>query len=615
MPTLAQVLGVVGAEGRRDRLADYLASKRILLVLDNFEQVIDAAPDVADSGRCPRLSVIVTSREPLRVSRRARVPRAAARASRTAADVADRRRSRAYDAVALFVERARGVRAGLRADRGERRRRRGDLRAASTGCRWRSSWRRRGSAACRRRRSWRARSRSRCWPAARGTCPSGSRRCAAAIAWSHDLLDEGDRTFFARFAVFAGGAELSAVEEVICDSGSAGGALEDVESLLDKSLVRLETSRAGESRYGMLETIREFAFQQLAERGEVDLISERQATWVAKFVEREARSVLSADRRTVLDRYEVEHDNIRAALAWSLASGHGQLAERVFTSTWRFWQTRGFLAEARRYAELVTALPTTPEDREQRALAIEAAGGIAYWQGDMERSLAWYQQSLDLAREQGDPSRIANALYNMIFAVAQTAGLGEAMKVADEAMDLYRSLGDDQGLGRVAWGISSTYYFEGDVEGGIALSQQALDIFERTGDVFMTAWAHYMVGVFHLTIDTDEMRRNLEAAHHLFVEANDTSGLALVFDALATLAMRGGRVETAMRLAGYAGTIEQTSGTGLAKMNRDQAGFSPETLAQDPALAAAYEEGRQLTLEQATALALPQESPSTAADD
>jgi hypothetical protein len=116
-----------------------------------------------------------------------------------------------------------------------------------------------------------------------------------------------------------------------------------------------------------------------------------------------------------------------------------------------------------------------------------------------------------------------------------------------------------------------------------------------------------MVGTLVMTLDRAVARRHLVAAYRLFTQTNDTSGHALVFDALATLAWREGDVSRAMRLTGFVGQVESTSGTGLAKLNRDQAGFRPETLAEDPALAAAYEEGRRLTLEEATVLALPGE--------
>jgi predicted ATPase/class 3 adenylate cyclase len=609
LPTLAQSLGLAEPGPRPvERLATYLATRKVLLLLDNFEQVIDAAPAVADLlARAPQLSVIITSRSALRVygEREYHVPPLRVPDPHHLPDLAD---LATYDSVALFVERAQAVRPDFELTV-ENAPAVAEICARLDGlplaielaaARVRSL----GAEAIRQKLD----SRLALLSGGARDLPQRQQTLRGAIAWSHDLLDADDRRFFARFAVFAGGAELSAVEDVVCDPGDAGDALEGIESLLDKSLIRLVANRSTEPRYGMLETIREFAFQKLIECGEADVVCERQASWVANFVEREVRSVMGEDRRAVLDRFEVEHDNIRSALAWALDTGNSPLAARVFTGAWRFWQSRGFLAEARRYAERVMALPMGGDGQAHRAMAAEAAAGVAYWQGDMEASLVWYTEALDLARETEDPATIANALYNLIFPVAQgDAGLDRARKAADEATELYRGLGDDDGVGRVLWALSTSFYFHDDVEGGRALAQQALEILEHSDDVFMTAWAHYMVGVTNLTRDGAMTRRHLLSAHRLFTQANDTSGHTLVFDALATLAWRDGDEQTAMLLAGYAGNIERASGTGLARLNREQAGFSPESLARDPALAAAFEEGRQLTLEQAVALALPAE--------
>ncbi len=609
LPTLAQALGLLQPGSHSvDRLAAFLAAKKILLVLDNFEQIIDAAPGVADLlGQASQLSVLVTSRSPLRVygEREYHVPPLGVP---DPGHLPDPQQLAAFDSVALFVERAQDVRADftLNADNAE---------AVSEICARLDGLPLAIELAAARVRvlspqaiAQRLDSRLALLSGGARNLPERQQTLRGAIAWSHDMLDEGDQRFFARFAVFVGGADLSAVEEVVCEAEQAGSALDDIESLLDKSLIRLDTSLTGEPRYGMLETIREFAFEKLSDLGETDLICERHASWAANFVEGEARSVHGADRREVLDRYEVEHDNIRSALTWALSANRPPLAMRIFTGAWRFWQSRGFVAEARRHAERVMALPVSPAQSAYRAAAVEAAAGIAYWQGDVEASLRWYSEALDTARESGDPSVVANALYNVSFPLGRDAdGLVAAQGVADEAIELYRGLGDAEGVGRVLWGLSSAYYFHDDMEGGRELAQQALDIFDGGEDLFMAAWAHYMVGVLSLNVDGAKMRRHLLAAYRLFAQANDTSGHTLVFDALATLMWRDGEVERAMRLAGYVGSIERTTGTGLSKMNRDLAGFSPESLAEDPALAAAFEEGRQLTLEQATALALPSE--------
>jgi predicted ATPase/class 3 adenylate cyclase len=605
MPMLTQVLGLAQpGTCPRDRLAAYLAPRQVLLLLDNFEQVVDAGPAVADLlSRAPELAVLVTSRTALRLygERELLVPPLSAPDPDHLPPLQE---LAAYDSVALFEERAQAVRPEF------------ELTAENAAAIGEICARLDGLPLAIELAAARVRSMSpdamrqklgrRLTLLAGGArdLPERQQTLRGTIAWSHDLLDETDRRFFARFSVFAGGAELSGVEEVTGDPGSRP-ALDAVESLLDKSLLRLEPLRSDAPRYGMLETIREFASEQLVERGEGDLISRRHASWVAKYVEGEARSVLGTNRRGVLDRLEVEHDNIRAALAWALDAGQTTLASRIFAGAWRYWQARGLLAEGRQYAERVMALPAEGDGHDARRSAAEAAGGVAFWQGDMDSALGWYTEALDLARETHDSATIANALYNLTFPLAQTAGgLAQPQQVADEAIQLYRGLGDDEGVGRVLWGLSSSHYFHGDIAGGLAFARRALDVFEGSGDVFMTAWSHYLVGTLVMTLDRATARQHLIAAYRLFTQANDTSGHVLVFDALATLAWREGDVPTALRLTGFVGQVESTSGTGLAKLTRDRAGFFPEDLAQDPDLAAAYEEGRRLTMEEATLLAL-----------
>ena len=612
LPTIAQALGLQqSGVGPLDQLVDFLGDKKALLLLDNVEQIIDVASDVAELlGRVPHLSLLVTSRSPLRVygEREYHVPPLRLPDSYHGAGLAD---IAACDSVALFIDRAQRVRPDFTLDED-------NASAVAEICARLDGLPLAIELAAARVRALSPQAIAQRLDHRLALLSGGSRdlperqqTLRGAIAWSHDLLGEHDQRFFARFSVFAGGAGLSALEEVVLDPGHGDSALDDVESLLDKSLLRLESGSAvDEPRYGMLETIREYAEQRLVDRGEAEGIRERHARWVAAFVELEAGAVLGSDRRQVLDRYEVEHDNVRAALTWALETRHDVLAMRIFTGTWRFWQSRGFVTEARRYAGQVMDLQSGVDDGGLRLAAVEAAAGIAYWQADVDASLRWYTEALELARETGDPALVANALYNVSFPLGQTAeGFEDAKRAAQEAMDLYRSLGDEEGVGRVLWGLGSAYYFNRDTEGGLGLARQALEVFEGSGDLFMTAWAHYMVGVLNLPVDGARMRAHLEAAHRLFAATNDTSGHTLVFDGFATLAWREGDVERAMRLAGYVGNIERTSGTGLARVNRDQAGFSPESLAQDPALAAAFDEGRQLTFEQASALALQDPRP------
>jgi tetratricopeptide (TPR) repeat protein len=438
--------------------------------------------------------------------------------------------------------------------------------------------------------------------------PERQQTLRGAIAWSHELLDEADRRVFARLAVFAGGATLDAVGQVVLDPGERGDPLDAVASLVDKSLARQESEPDGEPRFRMLETIREYAMEKLTERGEAEMLRERHAAWVVSLVEGSAPRVFGEEQRPVLDRYELEHDNIRAALAWAIDGGHTETALRILAASWRFWQMRGFLAEARESAERVLALPGSEELPDARAAALEAGGGIAYWQADIEASRAWYGEALELARASGDLARIANAVYNMGFTYSfdsdNPGDAAHAREIAAEAVGLYRQLGDEGGIARALWGLSTAQFFLRDYQQGIALANEALEIFRRLGDRFMTAWALYILAVCNLTVDKEAMRSYLEDALPIFVENDDKSGYALLFDAFATLEWANGDVSRAMRLAGYAAATERSAGTGLAQANRDVAGFSPESLSDDPANGVFFAEGQRLDLEQATALAL-----------
>ena len=314
------------------------------------------------------------------------------------------------------------------------------------------------------------------------------------------------------------------------------------------------------------------------------------------------------EQRAVLDRYEMEHDNIRAALAWAAEAGQTETALRLLASAWRFWQMRGFLAEARETAERVLALPRSKDLPDAREAALEAAGGIAYWQADMSAARLWYGEALDLARASGDLARIANAVYNMAFTYTfselNPEDADRAREIASEAVDLFRQLGDEGGTARALWGLATAEFYFRNYPRSLELASEALAIFRRLGDRFMTGWALYMLAGSSLTTDKEAMRRYLEEALPIFVENDDKSGYGLLFDGFATLEWANGNVDLALKLAGYAAATERSTGAGLAEMNREFAGFYPESLINERANAASFAEGQSLNLEQATALAL-----------
>jgi predicted ATPase/class 3 adenylate cyclase len=609
LPTIAQAFGMVDPGLHAlDRLVEHIGDKSILFVLDNFEQVNDAAPQIADLlARAPKISVLVTSRSPLRVygEREYPVPPLGIPDPRHLPDL---ERFSTYESVALFVERAMAVRPDFAVTSA-------NAPAVAEICVRLDGLPLAIELAAARVRVLsphaimeRLGDRLKLLSGGSRDLPERQQTLRGAITWSHDLLDDADQRVFARFSVFAGGATLEAIERVVFDHDEGTDALDAIASLVDKSLVRQESEPDGEPRFRMLSTIREFAIEKLSERGEADLLADRHAEWVVALVEAGAASVFGTDQKAVLDRYEREHDNIRAALSLALQGGRAEMAMRIVAACWRFWQMRGYLAEGREQAERVLALPGGTEFPDARRAALEAAGGIAYWQADILPARAWYGGALKLARASGDEAAIANAIYNMTFTFEmERKDMEESRALAQEAVEIYRRLGDEAGIGRALWGLANSYYFFRDFAGGVDIAREALEIFRRVGDRFMIGWSLYILATYNMNLDRAAVRADLEEALPLFTAIEDKSGYALIFDAFAALEWAEGDVKRAVRLDGYASATERSTGTGLAKMTREFAGFFPTTLTNDPELAAVHAEGQQLTLEQATALALHQE--------
>ena len=609
LPTIAQAVGLVDP-GRRslDRLVEHIGERCYLLVLDNFEQVGDAAPQIAELlARAPRISVLATSRSPLRVygEREYPVPPLGLPDPK---HLPDFEQLSTYESVALFVERAMAVRPDFAVTSA-------NAPAVAEICVRLDGLPLAIELAAARVRVLspqaimeRLGDQLRLLSGGSRDLPERQQTLRGAIAWSHELLDEADRRVFARFSVFAGGATLDAIERVVFDGDGSADALDAIASLVDKSLVRQESEPDGEPRFRMLGTIREFAREKLGERGEADQISDLHAAWVLSFVEQGPASIFGSEQKAVLDRYEREHDNIRAALARAIALDQAEVAMRIFAACWRFWQMRGYLAEAREQAERVLALRGGSDHPDARAAALEAAGGIAYWQADIVPARAWYSEALELARATGDDARIANAIYNMTFTFEmEHEDMVQSRALAQEAVGIYRRLGDEAGIGRALWGLANSYYFFRDFAGGLGFARESLEIFRRVNDRFMVGWSLYILAVYNMQLDRSQVRAPLEEALPLFTAIEDKSGYALIFDAFAALDWTEGDVKRAVRLAGYASATEASTGTGLAKMTREFANFYPTTLTDDPELASVFAEGQRLTVEQATELALGRE--------
>lgn len=639
---IAGALGLSESGGRpaRDLVVDWLARRTALLVLDNFEQVVDAAPFVADLLRSvPGLKLIVTSRASLRISGEHEYPvpglpappdlsglSAMERAQLPLRDrVVDAEGLATYESVRLFIERATAVRPGFQVTND-------NAPAIAAICAKLQGMPLAIELAAARVRvlspdAILARLTSQLTALGAGSrdLPERQQTLRGAIAWSYDILDAGDRRLLERLSVFRGGIDLEAAEAVC---GPAEELHRDVVDglgeLADQSLLRVVDG--GEARFQMLETIREFAAEMLVAHGEGDLVRGRFGAWFLGLAERARPLLAGPDQRTWLDRLEMEHDNLRAALDRATAAGDAGTAIGLAFALWRFWQMRGHLFEARLRLDAMSAAPWSRQSPVLHARLLEALGGVCWWQADVAAMRVAYEEAVTLWRAAGNRSELANALYNYSFCFTISPNPREAASNTDpdgigwaslqEALELYRALGDERGQANVLWGIGNKEYFSNDPTAGVATLTEALGIYRRVGDRTMEAWALHMLGAAKLRLGDLEASRGLFAgALRLFQGSGDASGLTLVFDDFASQAAYDGDPERAARLWGAARSLTASTGAGLASYVDQfldqflrptaQAMLSPEEVAR---LAA---EGAAMTIDQVVAYALESgEAPS-----
>ncbi len=611
-PTIARAVGVqdVGGEPIERRLLDFLARRRLLLVLDNFEQVLTGASVVGDLLRtAPELRVVVTSRATLRVSGEQEYP-VPPLGVPDPAHLPPLDALTQYEAVALFMARAGAARPDFVVTNANA------PAVAQITARLDGLPLAIELAAARTKllspEAMLSRLESRLALLGGGSrdVPARQQTLRAAIEWSHALLDEPGRCLFARLSVFVGGCELDAAEAVCGPSTQGRGPLDvltGLSELVDQSLVRQVDSGA-DARFRMLETLREFATERLADNGETAELRRRHAAYFTDFVERAEPHFVGDDRATWLDLVEQEHDNLRAAIGWAIERGDAATAFRLVGALWRFWQSRASLGEGSLRAETVLAMPAEGVDPLLRMRVLDAAGGLAYWKGDMGAARRVYAGSLAIARDSGDRHRIADALYNLSFTyIVPRSDLEEGRRVIEEAAAIYRELGDDAGLLNALWGLGNVYYFGADWERSARYHLEALELARRAHNAFMIGWALHMTGSAEVRLG------RLQAAHDHLSEAlramladRETTGIVLVLDDFSELANAAGDIRRSARLAGAARKLQDETGTGLAGFANelmDRSNFSFGGLAAEE-VERLRAEGRAMTTDEAVDVAL-----------
>ncbi|MDP8959201.1 MAG: tetratricopeptide repeat protein, partial [Actinomycetota bacterium] len=586
-----------------DRLRSHLSDRRLLLLLDNFEQVLEAAPRVAELLRAaPQLRVLATSRAPLHVSGEQEFPVPPLQAPEPERAEGPQELA-GSEAVALFVERAAAVspdfaltpdnaqavaritarldglplaielaaaRVKLLSPHAIADRLAGGLSLLAGGSR---------------------------------DLPARQRALVDTIAWSYQLLDEPVQRLLRRLAVFAGGASLSFAEEVCGPAEELGmEVLDGLGLLVDHSLVRRQEPN-GEPRFGMLETIRDFARRLLDESEEATRISRRHAGAFLRLAEEAEPHLTAVEQLEWLDLLDREHDNLRAALAWATREGEAEIALRLGGALWRFWQIRGHLEEAA--DRLDQALQLRGGSPRARAGALEAAGGVAYWQVRMEDARRFYEESLSIARSLDDPAAVAHALYNLSFPHSFGGDSERAGRLLDESRNIYQALGDRAGVAKMSYGMGMMYHWAGDYQQAQSHFQASLALSRELDDPSGVGWALGMLG-WALVRQGDHRaaRPYLEEGLQLAHEKGYVSETLMFLEVFASLAVSAGELERGLRLIGATSALRRSRGVhSLVEMTVEGNADALQGLPKQQ-VEALVEEGRWMELEEAVAYTL-----------
>jgi predicted ATPase/DNA-binding SARP family transcriptional activator/Tfp pilus assembly protein PilF len=571
VPTIADALEVrEGGRSLAEGVGEHLRERRILLVLDNFEQLLPAAPFVADLlAAAPRLLVLATSRAPLRLAAEHEYP--VPPFDTPAADLPFEALVKT-DALRLFAARARAVDPAFELDDASAPEvarvcnRLDGLPLAIELAAARSKLLAPGEILERLERE----------PHLPGTgprdAPARQRTLTATIGWSYDLLGEDERLAFDRLGVFAGGCTLEAAEQV-CDTS-----LDTMARLVDNNLLRRR-----DSRFLMLETVRHFAAERLQEAGDAG-VRRRHAEWLTELAETMVeRTLAGEDAKEWLDRIQPEHDNIRAALAWSL-EGDPEVTLRLASSLRLFWEVRGHFSEGFRWLEeaLPRAAGAAPEVRMR---ALSASGTIAFRLGKVEVSEERWEEALEIARELGDDLWIARLLSDLGTAAAAREEWEPATVLLEESADLFRELDVPPRLATVLGNLGHIAGQQGDYARAIEVTEEALALESRHKP--NAAISTYNLGSHNLRAGNLEQAREwLERAVAITQELGFKEVMAYALAAFVRLCLLEGDAARAAYLAGIADRL--LADAGLQLQPREQELFDEAKATAERELGDAY---------------------------
>jgi predicted ATPase len=611
VPTVAQALGLGEAVGMDplELLSRYLRERRFLLVLDNLEHVAGVAADVALLlGSCPGLSVLATSRAPLRVRGEREYPvypLAVPDPGRapTAEEVAR------TPAARLFAGRARGASPNFRIT---------PTNAAAVAA---ICWRLDGMplaielAAAQVRFLGPTALLSRLDQALQAggarDLPERQRTMRATLDWSHELLSKAEKVLFARLSVFAGGWTLEAAEAV-------GGAQEPADEqvlvqlgrLVEQSLILAELDRqVAETRYRMLEPVRQYAFEKLEESGGVEEARRRHAAFLLALAEEAAPRIKGHEQVGWLDRLEAENDNLRTAISWSLEGEDAAAAARFGWALGMYWVMRGRHGEGRLLMEQTLERNSGDLPALTRARTLLALAFCVYGFGDDERLMAIAKESVTLFRQAGDEHGEAHALGMAGFAAMQMGDLDRASHALERSLEGFREHEDVWGSAQVLAHMATVPLRRGDYQRTAELAEEALALARRGGDrQAINVALHLLARVAWATGEHGRAARYWRESLTMASELTNTVEAAYCMQGLAAVAASKDEPLLATRLLGAAEALLEDAGLILYAHASDEfhqrAAVAAREMLGERGWEEAHAEGRAMTFQQAVEYAL-----------
>jgi predicted ATPase/transcriptional regulator with XRE-family HTH domain len=604
---IAQALGYVEKSDLPDekRLMEGIGNKRMLFVLDNCEHLIEDVAPLAASllSACPRLKILTTSREALRIPGEwlYSVP---ALDMPKEFSIVDIETISEFPALVLFAERARAARSdfALNAE---------NIRAVASICSQLD-----GLPLAIELIAARVKTLSIEQIAARlddrfalltsnsRIAPSRQQTLRATLDWSYELLTETERELFRQLSVFVGGFTLDALESVaLLDSNQS--ILDALSRLVDKSLLLVE--QQDQPRYRFLEPIRQYARDKLSETRGSNLIQDRHLHYYLRVAEETEPYLFGAGQQDWKNRLELDHDNLRVALAWSLESNQFEAGLKMAGALAWFWHGKGHLSEGNLWLEKILASGIGNQGKE-RAKALRASSILSTGTGDYIRARAFAESSIKLYREIGDNRSAGLVLADLGASLHWDGKEEEAIESLEESLRLLRATGERWGIAYALSWLGDTWFRMGDIERAATSWEESLRLTEELGDDYLMGWSlGGLADVARLRTDYKRATGMFKESLSLYQSSGNKFGPPFSMEALALVAVALGNAKRAARLWGAASAWREAISEPLPlSYQRDYAASITQARTQlgEEVYASAWSEGHAMSPEQAVALAL-----------